>query len=84
MDSKEKEKLQQRVAKLISSLHNLSYEDQLQKLKFPTLCRRCRRGDMIQVFKITSGIDRIDRQLFFCHPEKSNTRSEPLGPALGE
>ena len=29
---------------------------------------RKRRGDMIQVFKIMSGKDRIDKQIFFEEP----------------
>ena len=74
MDSTEIEKVQRRATKLIPSLRNLCYEDRLRKLKLPSLCHRRRRGDMIQVYKITSGIDRIDPQLFFCRPEKSSTR----------
>ena len=74
MDSTEIEKVQRRATKLIPSLRNLCYEDRLRKLKLPSLWQRRRRGDMIQVYKITSGIDRIDPQLFFCRPEKSSTR----------
>ena len=73
MDSTEIEKVQRRATKLIPSLRNLCYEDRLRKLKPPSLCHRRRRGDMIQVCKITSGIERIDPQLFVCRPEKSST-----------
>ena len=65
---------EEQLYKLIPSLRNLCYEDRLRKLKLPSLWHRRRRGDMIQVYKITSGIDRIDPQLFFCRPEKSSTR----------
>ena len=75
MDSTGIEKVQRRATKLIPSLRNLCHEDRLRKLKLPSLWHRRRRGDMIQVYKITRGIDRIDPQLFFCRPEKSSTRS---------
>ena len=35
---------------------NLSYEDRLRKLKLSSLSYRRMRGDMIEVFKIISGI----------------------------
>ena len=53
MDSTEIEKVQRRATKLIPILRNLCYEDRLWKLKLPSLCHRRRRGDMIQVYKIT-------------------------------
>ena len=70
--------------KLIPSLRNLCYEDRLRKLKLPSLWHRLRRGDMIQVYKITSGIDRIDPQLFFCRQEKSSTRGQRPQPEIDQ
>jgi hypothetical protein len=36
-------------------MKNLSYEEQLRKLEFPTLSYRRLRGDMIEVYKIIQG-----------------------------
>jgi hypothetical protein len=48
--------VQRRATKLIPSLKNLEYADRLRKLKMPTLKYRRYRGDMIETFKIPSGI----------------------------
>ena len=37
----------------------------LKKLKFPSLARRRRRGDMIQTFKINRDIEDIPSEIFF-------------------
>jgi hypothetical protein len=47
---------QRRTTKLVPSLKNLEYKDRLRKLKLPTLKYRCLRGDMIETYKLTSGI----------------------------
>ena len=39
---------------MIPGLSNLSYPERLRKLKLPTLAYRRLRGDMIQVFKLTT------------------------------
>ena len=74
MDSIEVEKVQRRATRLISNLRQLSYEDRLRTLKLPSLNYRRRRGDMIQVFKIIAGIDRVDPELFFHSTSISQTR----------
>ena len=50
------ENVQRRATKQIPSLKNLEYEDRLRKLKLPTLRYRRLRGDMIETYKLTSGI----------------------------
>ena len=50
------ENVQRRATKLVPGLKDLSYEDRLRKLKLPTLTYRRKRGDMIETFKITSGL----------------------------
>ncbi|XP_071123171.1 uncharacterized protein [Mytilus edulis] len=42
--------------KLIPTLKDLEYEQRLKKLKLPTLKYRRMRGDMIEAYKLTSGI----------------------------
>ena len=49
------EGVQRRATKQIPSLRQLSYSERLQKLKLPTLSYRRIRGDMIEVYKITTG-----------------------------
>ena len=50
------ENVQRRATKMLPGLSNLSYEERLRKLKLPSLRYRRMRGDMIEVFKIISGI----------------------------
>ena len=50
------ENVQRRATKLIPSLKNLEYADRLRKLKMPTLKYMRHRGEMIETFKIMSGI----------------------------
>ena len=73
-DSKEIEKIQKRVTKLVIKLKNKSYIDRLIYLNLPTLKYRRLRGDMIEVFKITHHI--YDRTVSPDLPlnERANTR----------
>ena len=50
------EKVQKRATRSLPELKGLSYEERLKVLKLPTLVYRRLRGDMIEVYKITSGI----------------------------
>ena len=50
------ENVQHRATKMLPGLLNMSYEERLRKLKLPSLRYRRMRGDMIEVFKIISGI----------------------------
>jgi len=50
------EKVQKRVTKLISSLKHNSYKERLRILHLPMLKFRKLRGDMIEVYKILTGI----------------------------
>jgi hypothetical protein len=50
------ENVQRRATKLIPGLKDMTYEKRLRKLKLPTLDYRRTRGDMIEAFKLTSGL----------------------------
>ena len=50
------EKVQKRATKIIPALKNLSYCERLKTCKLPTLHYRRIRGDMIEAYKIVSGI----------------------------
>jgi len=70
------EKVQHRATKLIRVLRNKSYEDRLAELNLFSLEKRRLRGDMIEVWKIISGHENLDRSYFFELQENSITRNE--------
>ena len=55
---------------MIPGFRDLPYLERMQRLNLPSLEYRRLRGDMIQVFKIVHGIDRLDHEVFF---ELANT-----------
>ena len=63
------EKIQKRATKIISSISHLPYKERLKVINLPSLQHRRRRGDMIQAYKIVSGIDRLDPNIFFEQPK---------------
>lgn len=50
------EGVQRRATKQIPGMKDLSYAERLRKLKLPTLSYRRIRGDMIEIYKIVTGI----------------------------
>ena len=64
-DQKLLEGVQRRATKLIPTIKDLSYEQRLVNLGLPSLQYRRTRADMIQVYKIVHGMDRIDPTIFF-------------------
>ena len=50
----------QRATKMIPSLRNLSCEERLKKLGMFSLRRRRLEGDMIEMFKMIKGIDKVN------------------------
>jgi hypothetical protein len=73
-DKVEVEKIQRRATKLVPNLKHLPYENRIRVLSLPSLEYRRRRGDMLQVFKIMNGIDRINPGIFFSENSESSTR----------
>ena len=68
------EKVQRRATKMISKLKDLSYEQRLSKLGLVSLEKRRVRGDLIQVFKIIKGIDKVSLNKIFTMSGGSSTR----------
>ena len=71
------EKVQEKFVKMVSGLKGNSYEQKLKELRLPTLKTRRIRTDLIQVFKIIKGIDKIESSAFFAfmpqnHPSTRN------------
>ena len=69
------EKVQRRATKLIPALRNKSYEDRLADLKLFSLEKRRVRNDMIEVWKIITGHENIDRNSLFELEENGITRN---------
>ena len=74
------EQIQRRATKMIPALKHLSYKDRLAALGTGmfSLKRRRLRGDMIEVFKIINGLDRLDFDKFFIKDSRNITRGHSL------
>ena len=72
------ESVQRRATKIIPSLRHLEYIDRLRVLNMFSFERRCVRGDMIELFKIFSGIDKLDVSKFFELDDGNRTRGHHL------
>jgi hypothetical protein len=59
-------------------LKELPYEERLKKLSIPSLEYRRNRADMIQVYRIFSGLDKLDASLFFEMNTSGPTRGHTL------
>ena len=68
------ERVQHRATKLIGECAGLSYNDRWDRACLITLEKRRLRGDLIQVFRLIKGIDKIDYNKFFQLVGNSRTR----------
>ena len=59
------ERVQRQATKLIPTLRNLSYEEQLKQLHMFTLHKWKIMRDMIEVFKILNKFDKINPEVLF-------------------
>ena len=59
------ERVQKRFTRMLPGLEGVGYEERLNKLGLFSLERRRLRGDLIEVYKIMRGIDRVDSQRLF-------------------
>ena len=72
------EKVQRRATRLCPTLKDLPYEERLKRMKLPSMYYRRERGDMIQVFKIMSGKDRVDQEKLLPLSSSNKTRGHNL------
>ena len=59
------EGVQRRATKMVRSCWNLEYIDRLEYLGLTTLQTRRIRGDLLETFKIITGRDRLESEIFF-------------------
>ena len=59
------ENVQRRATRLVKCIKHLPYEERLIRLGLPSLEYRRDRADLIQVYKIMHGIDKIDKDKLF-------------------
>ena len=72
------EKVQHRATKLIHNISHLPYEERIKKLNLTTLEARRKRGDLIQTYRIFSGIDNLDPDTLFRRSNCKKTRGHSL------
>ena len=60
---REVERVQTAATKMVPELRELSYDERLKRLELPTLESRRERGDLISVYKMVNGMDRIGEDL---------------------
>ena len=59
------EKVQQRAVKMMTNLKSKTYEARLKELGLTTLEERRKRGDMITMYRIMTGKDKVDPATWF-------------------
>ena len=64
-DEEALERVQKRFTRMLPGMEGISYEERLEKLGLFSLERRRLRGDMMEVYKIMRGMDRVDSQKLF-------------------
>jgi hypothetical protein len=72
------ESVQRRMTKMIAGLHDIPYEERLQRLHLTTLEKRRERGEVIEAFKILRGIEQVDEEHFFKRSHLQHTRGHSL------
>ena len=68
------ESVQKHATKLIDTLKDKPYEDRFIALDLPSMTYRCKRGDMILMYKLINGFVRLDFNIFFTPMRMSHTR----------
>ena len=71
------ENVQKRATKMVKNIKHLPYTKRLKELGLPTLQYRRKRADMLQVYKILSGLDDIDPCEILNTEANTRTRGHP-------
>jgi len=68
------ERVQSRFTGMLPGMKGRSWEERLRELELFSPERRRMRGDLIEVYKMIRGIDRVDSQILFPRVEVAITR----------
>ena len=69
------ENVQKRFIRLLSDKRGRTYEERLENAGLTTLKERRERGDLIEAFKVMTGINRVDKDDWFHFRKEEETRS---------
>ena len=74
---KKLERLQRMATRMVPELAEMTYEERLKELNLLTLEQRRERGDLIQIYKLLSGLDEVDNEKLMLKEDNTNrtTRS---------
>ena len=72
------EKVQRRATKMIEGMESLGYLERLRILNLTTLETRFLRADLIEVYKIFKGLDKLDPERFFDVADGATGRGHSL------
>ena len=72
------EGVQRRATKMIPGFENKSYEERLKELNLTTLMQRRKRGDMIELYRMLHGLEKIDSTKFVTISQGERTRGSSL------
>ena len=83
-DVKKLEKIQRTATRMVPELKDLEYEDRLKERRLLTLQDRRERGDLITMYKIISGKEKIDRQDLMILTEDASRRTRGHSKKVGK
>ena len=72
------ENVQRRATKLVKTIAHLTYQQRLKVLGLPSLEYRRLRNDMVETYKILTGVDKADKHQLFELENQGRTRGHPL------
>lgn len=72
------ESVQRRATRMINECRRLSYEERLEVCGLTTLEKRRERGDLIETYKLISGIESVPKERFFMMERYGKTRGHNL------
>ena len=77
-DSRAIESVQRKATKLVKYMKNWSYPERLRELGLPTMIYRRRRADVLQIFRIICGTDKVQSNKIFQLAGDTATRGHSL------
>ncbi|XP_074849472.1 BBSome complex member BBS7 isoform X2 [Carettochelys insculpta] len=72
------EKVQKRATKMIRGLERVPYGERLERLGLFSLEKRRLRGDMIEVYKIMNGVEKVNIEKLFTFSHNTRTRGHQM------